>query len=59
MMTDTSADLWFSPTTPLGVAAEDAGTFGAVWGAIGAVLVPYPNLCATHQVLHKYVKFEF
>ena len=35
MMAKTSADLWFRPTTPLGVAAEDAGAFGAVCGPVG------------------------
>ena len=34
-MTKTSADLWFSPTTPLGVAGEDAGAFGTVPGPVG------------------------
>ena len=36
MMTRDSADLWFSPTTPLSVAGEDAGAFGTVCEAIGA-----------------------
>ena len=36
MMTKTSADLWFRPTTPLGVAAEDAGALGGVCGTLGA-----------------------
>ena len=35
MMAKTSADLWFRPTTPLGVAAEDAGAFGTVREPVG------------------------
>ena len=34
MTTKTSADLWFSPTTSLGVAAEDAGALGSVCAAL-------------------------
>ena len=34
MMTRDPADLWFSSTTPLGVAAEDAGAFGTVCGPL-------------------------
>ena len=37
MMTRDSADLWFSPTTSLGVAAEDAGAFGSVCEPLDAV----------------------
>ena len=34
-MTKTSPDLWFSPTTPLGGAADDAGAFGSVCEPVG------------------------
>ena len=35
-MVKSSQDLWISPTTPLGVAAEDAGSIGDVCGTLGA-----------------------
>ena len=34
-MVGDAPDLWFSPTSPLGVTAEDAGTFGSVCEALG------------------------
>ena len=37
MKTKSSADLWFSPTTSLGVADEDSGEFGSVCATLGVV----------------------
>ena len=36
MMKKSSQDLWFSPTTSLGVAAKDAGALGSVCEPIGS-----------------------
>ena len=50
MMTRDSADLWFEPTTPLGVAAEDAGALGIVCGPVEVDAKKKPDIECMDQI---------